>query len=152
MKYLITNTQTIQVLQHEDGTLLLTKDGKSSIPDAGAFIRSAGGIDMLLSRCIDSEKSLSEIQQEMKAKKLEEIKKHSRFENARKEVYMDMLRERNEMVETDAIEVNDTVCYHGEMYIVTEIINAEWIRIEEMAPEDGEPLQTRVKLSSVTKE
>lgn len=68
------------------------------------------------------------------------------------EIYQDMLRERVGIVDDYSIKVNDTVRYKDEVYIVTEIINAEWIRIEELSPEDGEPLRKRVNLSSVTKD
>lgn len=68
-KYLITNTQVLQVYTNTDGTLLLTKDGINSIPNAGHFIVSAGGKEKLLSRCVDLEMCLEEVIQMVKDKK-----------------------------------------------------------------------------------
>lgn len=60
-KYLITNTQILQVFTNPDGTLLLTKDGINSIPNAGHFIVSAGGKESLLARCVELDMCLEEV-------------------------------------------------------------------------------------------
>ena len=55
MKKLTTNTATYIVLQNADDTLFVTKDGVESIPNAGQFIMSYGGIQGLLDACEEVE-------------------------------------------------------------------------------------------------
>lgn len=62
-----------------------------------------------------------------------------------------LARERNGLCdEKTSLEVGDFVSYEEEDYEIIEILPNDWCRIQELHPEDDEPLQRRVKLSSLT--
>jgi len=70
-KLFMTNTSVYLVNQNEDGSLLISmKTNGESIPNAGNFISNAGGIEAILSRCIDSDISI----EQYRLNKMEQIK------------------------------------------------------------------------------
>lgn len=70
------------------------------------------------------------------------------------QIHKDMLKEitgQEDEQEKYIVHIDDEVCYKNERYIVSEIIDEDWIMIEELSPEDGDPVQRKVKTSSVEK-
>lgn len=61
MKILKTSKQILGVELMTDGSLLITTDGQTSIPNAGLFIKSLGGIDAVLARCGGEEITADEL-------------------------------------------------------------------------------------------
>ena len=70
-----TNTAMYFVAVKEDGTLFVSKDGKTSIQNAGAFIVNMGGVESLRARLADKEEVTAEefgvlLRQRAEARKL----------------------------------------------------------------------------------
>lgn len=61
---LITKKYVLDVQKNEDGTLLISNGDGKSVFFAGSLIQRFGGIDELLSSCIESDKSAEEIRNE----------------------------------------------------------------------------------------
>lgn len=57
------------VVENHDGSLFITLDGVTSIPNAGLFIRSLGGIDALKARCVRDYRSFEEIKRDLYERK-----------------------------------------------------------------------------------
>lgn len=58
-----------RIVEREDGTLFVTLDGVTSIPNAGLFIRNLGGIDTLKARCKRDTRSLEQINRSLEEKR-----------------------------------------------------------------------------------
>ena len=64
----------------------------------------------------------------------------------------ELARERNGLCnEKNSLEVGDFVSYKGEDYEIIDFLDNDWCKIQELHPEDDEPLKRRVKISSLTK-
>ena len=78
----------------------------------------------------------------------------SHIKEVQAQIHKDILREitgLEDEQEKYIVNIDDEVCYKNELYIVSEIIDKDWIMIEELSPEDGDPVQRKVKTSSVEK-
>ena len=85
-KLFLTNTSVYSVTQNEDGSLLIqTKTDGESIPNAGQFILNCGGIESIMSKCIDSDISIEQYRLE-KAELVKLNKELKSAENGVKEI------------------------------------------------------------------
>lgn len=77
MKTLIikTNKQTLEVINNNDGTINILNGAGKQIPNIGNFINSMGGVDSILSNCIEIDTTFSEYIQERNIK-LKEAKEN----------------------------------------------------------------------------
>lgn len=68
MNILITNTRVLSV-ENNNGVLTITDAEGREINDPGMFIKAMGGVDAILQRCQQTEKSAKEIADELLAEK-----------------------------------------------------------------------------------
>lgn len=91
-KILSTKNLCLEVRINEDGTLWLSNNGKTPTPAADCIISSLGGIDTLLSRCVDVDISFDDYREARKKaeetdykRRLQEAKNRSKIEKTQTE-------------------------------------------------------------------
>lgn len=81
MKYIVTQKNVVSVEQLPNGSLVLSKDGRTLMPDMGLFILNCGGIKKVLERCVESELPFDDFKQQVE-------KKNAEIKRQRHEAYL----------------------------------------------------------------